>query len=91
MSYRKNATGFVWDILKSDFKLLAYPICSIVAMLVLLIGMSPLIFDMSAIHVADNIIGVSNDALQFGTDISRTEPFCRAAEFARRYRCNNGD
>ena len=64
MSYRKNATGFVWDILKSDFKLLAYPICRIVAMLVLLIGMSPLIFDMSAIHVADNIIDVSNDALK---------------------------
>jgi hypothetical protein len=63
MSYRKNATGFVWDILKSDFKLLAYPLCSIVAMIVLLIVMSPLIFDMSAINVADTIVGVSNDEL----------------------------
>jgi len=63
MSYRTNATGFVWDILKSDFKLLTYPICNIVAMLVLLIVMSPLMFDMSAIKIAENIVGASNDAL----------------------------
>ena len=63
MSYRKNATGFVWDILKSDFKLLAYPLCSIVAMIVLLIVMSPLIFDMSALKIADTLSGVYTDEL----------------------------
>ena len=63
MSYRTNATGFVWDILKSDFKLLAYPICSIVAMIVLLIVMSPLIFDMSALKIADTLSGVYTDEL----------------------------
>jgi hypothetical protein len=63
MSYRKNASGFVWDILKSNLKLLTYPVVRIVAMLVFLIAMSPLIFDMSAIKVADNIISASNDAL----------------------------
>ncbi|MDG1360133.1 MAG: hypothetical protein P8P71_06810, partial [Phycisphaerales bacterium] len=49
---RKSAT-FVWDMVRDDVTLLAYPFIRIAAAIVLLIAMWSLIFDMSAMQVGD--------------------------------------
>ena len=51
---RKSAT-FVWDMVRDDVTLLAYPFLRIAAAIVLLIAMWSLIFDMSAMQVEDTI------------------------------------
>ena len=51
---RKSAT-FVWDMVRDDVTLLAYPLLRIAAAIVLLIAMWSLIFDMSAMQVGDTI------------------------------------
>ncbi|MDG2381293.1 MAG: DUF6159 family protein [Pirellulaceae bacterium] len=61
---RRKSISFAWDILKSDMKLISYPILRIVAMFVLLAIMWPLIFDISAMEVADSFTGVANVAIE---------------------------
>jgi hypothetical protein len=63
MQRRTNA-AFAWDILKSDFKLLGYPLMRIVAMLVLLAVMWPLMFDISALEVGTNLGNIANQGIQ---------------------------
>lgn len=63
MQRRTNAT-FAWDILRSDFKLLGYPLVRIVAMLVLLAVMWPLMFDISALEVGSTLGDIANQGIQ---------------------------
>ncbi|RPG21815.1 MAG: hypothetical protein CBB69_001485 [Phycisphaera sp. TMED9] len=51
---RKSAT-FVWDMVRDDMTLLAYPFIRIAAGIVLLIAMWSLIFDMPAMQVGDTL------------------------------------
>ena len=59
---RKSAT-FVWDMVRDDFTLLAYPFIRIAAAIVLLIAMWSLIFDMSAMQVGDTLRDAGGAAL----------------------------
>ena len=59
---RKSAT-FVWDMVRDDVTLLAYPFLRIAAAIVLLIAMWSLIFDMSAMQVGDTIRDAGGAAL----------------------------
>ena len=63
MQRRTNA-AFAWDILRSDFKLLGYPLMRIVAMLVLLAVMWPLMFDISALEVGSTLGNIANQGIQ---------------------------
>lgn len=60
---RKSAP-FVWDMVRDDFTLLAYPFIRIAAAIVLLIAMWSLIFDMSAMQVGDTFRDVGGVALE---------------------------
>lgn len=60
---RKSAT-FVWDMVRDDVTLLAYPFIRIAAAIVLLIAMWSLIFDMSAMQVGDTFRDVGGVALE---------------------------
>ncbi|NRA75254.1 MAG: hypothetical protein HRU16_04875 [Planctomycetes bacterium] len=61
---RRKSASFAWDILKSDLKLISYPILRIVAMFVVLAIMWPLVFDIPAMEVADSLAGVVNSELE---------------------------
>ena len=49
---KRTAATFAWRLLKSDMKLLAYPIIHVVLMIVLLWSMWSMIFDISAMELA---------------------------------------
>jgi len=61
---RRKSASFAWDILKSDLKLISYPILRIVAMFVTLAIMWPLIFDISAMEVAGSLTGATNSVIE---------------------------
>ena len=56
---RRVNAAFAWDILRSDMKLIAYPLLRIVMMLVLLAAMWSLIFDLSATQMYDTVSDIS--------------------------------
>ena len=60
---RKSAT-FVWDMVRDDVTLLAYPFIRIAAAIVLLVAMWSLIFDMPAMQVGDTFRDVGGVALE---------------------------
>ena len=62
-SHRKSAS-FAWDILKSDLKLIFYPILRIVSMFVVLAIMWPLIFDISSMEVAESLTRGANSEIE---------------------------
>jgi len=51
---KRTAATFAWRLLKSDIKLLAYPIIHVVLMIVLLWSMWSMIFDISAMELASS-------------------------------------
>ena len=67
---RKSAT-FVWDMVRDDVTLLAYPFIRITAAIVLLVAMWSLIFDMSAMQVGDTLRDAGGAALAVGSSRRR--------------------
>ena len=67
MKRRSNA-AFAWDILRSDIKLVSYPILRIVLMIVLLAAMWSLIFDLSAGQVEDSLSDFTTQGMSLAGD-----------------------
>ena len=60
---RRKSAQFVWDMMRDDMTLLAYPFIRIAAGIILLVAMWTMIFDISAIEVGNALVDAGNAAL----------------------------
>ena len=63
---KRTSASFAWDILRTDMKLILYPILRIVAMVALLAVMWHLIFDISALEAARSVDSLANTTINEG-------------------------
>ena len=76
---KRTSAHFAWDILRSDMKLILYPIIRIVAMVVVLAAMWHLIFDISMMNaastagdLANTTIGEEMNEQRYGNEFQNT-------------------
>ena len=72
---RRKSAQFVWDMVRDDLTLLAYPFIRIAAGIVLLVAMWTMIFDISALEVGTAVVDAGNALIaDSGKDPSQNGP-----------------